>query len=135
MPVYVVTNLGYYHVLSAAEIRGSNAVAALAVGRLLAESVQQTISLLILVSILGSMDGMILTSPRVYYAMARDGAFPRAFGRISDRYQTPMLALIVQGVWAIVLTVSGSYQQIFTDVLVPTALQNPLHTAWRWPRL
>src|SRR5260370_26846119 len=49
--------------------------------------------------------------------MACYGAFPRAFGRISDHYQTPMLALIVQGVWATVLTVSGSYQQIFTDVI------------------
>src|SRR5260370_41526739 len=49
--------------------------------------------------------------------MACDGAFPCAFGRISDHYQTPMLALIVQGVWATVLTVSGSYQQIFTDVI------------------
>ena len=63
------------------------------------------------------MNGLILTGPRVYYAMARDGAFPRIFGRINDRYRTPMLALIVQGVWASVLAVSGSYQQIFTDVI------------------
>ncbi len=117
MLVYVVTNLGYYHVLSAAEVRGSKTVAALAVERLLGPIGATFISLLILVSILGSMNGMILTGPRVYYAMACDGAFPRAFGRISDHYQTPMLALIVQGVWATVLTVSGSYQQIFTDVI------------------
>jgi len=117
MLVYVVANLGYYHVLSSAEIRGSNAVAALAVGRLLGPIGARFISLLILVSILGSMNGMILTGPRVYYAMARDGAFPGAFGRITDRYRTPMVALIVQGVWATVLALSGSYQQIFTDVI------------------
>jgi APA family basic amino acid/polyamine antiporter len=64
------------------------------------------------------MNGLILTGPRVYYAMARDDAFPHAFGRISERYRTPMLALIVQGVWAAVLSVSGSYRQIFTDVII-----------------
>jgi APA family basic amino acid/polyamine antiporter len=117
MLVYVFANLGYYHVLSPAEIRGSDAVAALAVRKLLGPIAASTISLLILVSILGSMNGMILTGPRVYYAMARDGVFPRAFGRISDRFRTPMLALFIQGIWAAVLALSGSYQQIFTDVI------------------
>jgi basic amino acid/polyamine antiporter, APA family len=63
------------------------------------------------------MNGLILTAPRVYYAMARDGVFPRAFGQISDRYRTPTLALIVQGVWAGALAASGSYQQLFTNVI------------------
>ena len=117
MLIYLVANLGYYHVLTAAEIRGSNALAAFAVGKLLGPIAAGIISLLILVSIVGCMNGLVLTGPRVYYAMARDGAFPRAFGQINDRYRTPMLALIVQGVWASVLAVSGSYQQIFTDVI------------------
>ncbi len=118
MFIYVLANLGYYHVLSPAEIQGSNAVAALAVKKILGPIAANFISLLIVVSILGCMNGLILTGPRVYYAMARDDAFPRAFGRISKRYRTPMLALIVQGVWAAVLSVSGSYQQIFTDVII-----------------
>jgi len=117
MLVYVVANLGYYRVLSSAEIRGSSAVAALAVTRLLGPITGTFISLLVLVSILGSMNGMILTGPRVYYAMARDGVFPRAFGWISDRYRTPMVALIVQGAWATVLALSGTYQQIFANVI------------------
>ena len=117
MCIYVLANLGYYHVLSPAEIHGSDAVAALAVKKILGPIAANFISLLIVVSILGCMNGLILTGPRVYYAMARDGAFPRVFGRISERYRTPMLALIVQGVWAAVLSVSGSYQQIFTDVI------------------
>lgn len=117
MLVYLAANLGYYHVLSPAEIRGSGAVAALGVGKLLGSTARSFISLLILISILGSINGLILTGPRVYYAMARDGVFPPAFGRISDRYRTPTLALIVQGVWAAVLSASGSYQQLFTDVI------------------
>ena len=117
MLIYLVTNLGYYHVLSAAEIQGSKALAAFAVGKLLGPIAAAIISVLNLVSIVGCMNGLLLTGPRVYYAMARDGAFPRIFGQINDRYRTPMLALIVQGVWASVLAVSGSYQQIFTGVI------------------
>lgn len=109
MLIYMVANAGYYRVLSATEIRESNAVAASAVGRLLGPIAAGTISLLILVSILGSMNGMIITGPRAYYAMAQDGLFPHAFGRINYRYRTPLLALIVQGVWAAVLAASGSH--------------------------
>lgn len=115
--IYMVANIGYYHVLSPNEIRESNAVAASAVGKLLGPVASGSISFLILVSILGAMNGMILTGPRAYYAMARDGLFPSVFGWISDRYRTPMLALTVQGLWAAVLAASGSYQQIFTDVI------------------
>lgn len=115
--IYIVATLGYYHVLSRAEIQGSNAVAASAVGKLLGPTAATSIVLLTLVSILGSMNGLILTGPRTYYSMARDNVFPRAFARISDRYRTPMLALIVQGVWAAALAASGSYQQLLTDVI------------------
>jgi APA family basic amino acid/polyamine antiporter len=117
MLICVAANLGYYHVLSPAEIRSSGAVAALAMGKVLGPVAATSISVLILVSILGSMNGLILTGPRVYYAMARQGAFLRAFGRTSERYRTPMLALVVQGVWAALLSASGSYQQLFTDVV------------------
>jgi APA family basic amino acid/polyamine antiporter len=117
MLVYVAANLGYYRVLSATEIRGSQGVAALAVGKVLGPSATAAISLLILVSILGSMNGMILTGPRVYYAMARQGLFPRVFGHTNERHCTPIVALVVQGVWAGVLAASGSYEQLFTDVI------------------
>ena len=117
MLIFLTANLGYYRVLSAAEIRGSNAVAALAVGKFLGPTAATLLSLLILVSILGSMNGLILTGPRVYYAMARQGIFPRIFGQIDDRYRTPILALIIQGVWASALAASGNYEQLFTDVI------------------
>jgi APA family basic amino acid/polyamine antiporter len=53
----------------------------------------------------------------VYYAMARDGAFLGPFGQTNEHYCIPMLALIVQGVWAAALAASGSYEQLFTDVI------------------
>jgi APA family basic amino acid/polyamine antiporter len=115
--IYLSANIGYYHLLSPAEIRASNAVAGLAVGKILGPIGRAAISVLILVSILGSLNGLILTGPRVYYAMARDGLFPSGLARLGGRRRTPMLALIVQGVWATVLAVSGTYQELFTDVI------------------
>jgi basic amino acid/polyamine antiporter, APA family len=117
MVIYLAANFGYYHVLSSAEIRSSKAVAAFAIGRLLGPAVASSVSLLILISILGSMNGMILTGPRVYYAMARQGVFPRALGQISGRYRAPICALILQGIWAAFLAGSGGYQQILTNVI------------------
>jgi APA family basic amino acid/polyamine antiporter len=117
MLIYLVANLGYYHVLLPAEIRGSNAVAALAVGKILGPIGANSISILIVISILGSMNALILSGPRVSFAMAREGIFPAVFARLSNRYRTPMVALAVQGVWAAMLAASGSYQQLFTDVI------------------
>lgn len=117
MAIYLVANIGYYHTLSPDEIRGSSAVAALAIGRVVGPVATRVISVLILVSILGTLNGLILTGPRVYYAMARDGTFLQAFAHVSERYRTPTVALIVEGIWASVLALSGSYEQLFTDVI------------------
>lgn len=117
MLIYMTANIGYYHVLSPAEIQGTNAVAAFAMGKLFGPHAASAISLLVLVSILGSINGMILSGPRVYYAMAEDGVFPRGFASINERYRTPVFALIVQGVWAAGLAASGTYQQLFTYVI------------------
>jgi APA family basic amino acid/polyamine antiporter len=117
MLIYLAANLGYYHILSPNEIRGANAVAALAVGKVLGPIGANFISALIVVSILGSMNGLILGGPRVSFAMAREGVFPLVFGRLSNRYRTPTVALAAQGVWAAMLAASGSYQQLFTYVV------------------
>lgn len=117
MLIYLAANFGYYRLLSVAEIRASDALAAYAVSKVLGPAAGVLISALIVVSIMGSMNGLVLTGPRAYFAMARDGEFPQIFGRISDRYRTPMIALLVQGAWATVLALSGSYQQLFTDVI------------------
>lgn len=115
--IFVGANPGYYHTLSAAGIQGSNAVAALAVRKALGTSASDSLSLLILISVLGSMNGLILAGPRVYYALSRDGIFLKAVARLSDRYRKSMVVLTVQGLWAVILTASGSYEQLFTDII------------------
>ena len=55
---------------------------------------------------------MVLAGPRVYYAMARDGVFLPAAGRVHPRYRTPMLAIAAQAVWSAVLVLSGTLSQL-----------------------
>jgi APA family basic amino acid/polyamine antiporter len=68
-------------------------------------------------SALGAMNGSILTSARVPYAMARDGLFFRRLAAVSPRTHVPVVAVIVQGAWACVLASSGSFDQL-TDLVV-----------------
>jgi basic amino acid/polyamine antiporter, APA family len=60
---------------------------------------------------------MILTGPRVYYAMAREGLFFEKFGRVNARFRTPILAIVIQGVWSACLTLLGTFQELFTYVI------------------
>jgi basic amino acid/polyamine antiporter, APA family len=114
---YVVANIAYYAVLTPSEIRNSTTVAASAMTLVAGPVAGNLISLLILVSIFGSLNGVILTGPRVYYAMARDGMFFHGFSRISPRFGTPVVALIAQGIWASVLAFHGTYEGLATSVI------------------
>lgn len=115
--IYLLLNIAYYSVLTPEQVRGTDHAAATAVQMAYGAGTTALISVLILTSILGSMNGMVLTGPRVYYAMARDGIFFRRFGETSRRFRTPVLAILAQGIWASLLTLAGSFQQLFTYVI------------------
>ena len=59
----------------------------------------------------------MLTAPRVYYAMAEDGVFFRAVGKVHPRSRVPVLAIAMQGAVAIIITLSGTYEQILSYVV------------------
>ncbi|MBV6442838.1 MAG: amino acid permease [Haliscomenobacteraceae bacterium CHB4] len=119
---YVLVNFTYLYVLPIDQIvdvhRAQNEIAAVAVVRHFAGGVGATvISLIIAITTLGCTNATILMPPRVYYAMAKDGLFfPRA-AEIHPRYHTPNPALWMQGVWACLLVLSGSFDQL-TDMLI-----------------
>lgn len=71
----------------------------------------------IAVSTLGFLSQSILTAPRVYFAMARDGVFFRGVARLHPRTRVPVVAIVLQGVWAIVIALSGRYEQILNYVV------------------
>jgi APA family basic amino acid/polyamine antiporter len=74
------------------------------------------VSIAILVSTFGCVNGLILGGARVLYAMARDGLFFRVAGRVDPVRQTPQWALLLQGLWSVVLALSGSYDHLLTYV-------------------
>lgn len=71
----------------------------------------------IAVSTVGFLSQSILTAPRVYYAMARDGVFFQAVGRLNARTRVPVIAIVLQGVWAAVVSMTGRYEQILNYVV------------------
>jgi APA family basic amino acid/polyamine antiporter len=66
----------------------------------------------LIVALLGSISAMTIAGPRIYFAMARDGAFIPAFGRISRRFGTPALAIALQSLWSVILVTAGGFEQI-----------------------
>ena len=115
--IYVLANLAYYSGLSRAEILKSDCVAATAMFHSFGAVGAASISVLIVVSIFGAANGMVLTGPRVYYAMAKDGLFLHPFTYLTPRSRTPIVGLLIQGVWASLLTVLGTFAQLFTYVI------------------
>jgi basic amino acid/polyamine antiporter, APA family len=73
-------------------------------------------AILVMVSTFGCANGLILTGARVIYAMGRDGSFFAAAGRLNSAL-IPAFALVIQGVWAALLTLSGSYSQLLDYVI------------------
>ncbi len=113
--IYLIANVAYYAVLSPAAIRGTDRVAALSIQRVLGPHGSVLISILIIVSILGAINGVILGAPRVTLAMARDGLFFRQFARVGRKTHAPVVATVAQGAWAILFTLIGSFQELFTS--------------------
>ena len=110
--IYLLANMAYLRVLPIAEIAASDHVGATVAERVLGAGGGRLVSLIILMSIIGSLNGCFLTSPRIYFAQARDGLFFRKFADVHPRYQTPGFAILAQGVWGVVLLVSGSYETL-----------------------
>jgi APA family basic amino acid/polyamine antiporter len=114
---YLLANLAYLAALGPAGLAASTAPAADAMRAVMGDSGATLIAVGIACSTFGFVNLAILASSRVYQAMAENGVFFRGAARLHPRYHTPALALLVQGGWAIVLTLSGSYEQLLDYVV------------------
>jgi len=110
--IYTLANAAYLRVLSIPEIAASDHVGASAAERALGPPGGTLVSLIILLSITGTLNGAFLTSPRIYFAQARDGLFFRRFGEVHPRFRTPGFSIAAQAVWSIVLLLSGTYESL-----------------------
>ncbi len=115
--VYVLVNAVMLHALGAAGLAATSTPASAVMRAALGERGAKLIAIGIAVSTLGFLSQSMLTAPRVYYAMATDRVFFRAVARVHPVTRVPYVAIALQGVAAIVIAVSGKYEQILSYVV------------------
>jgi APA family basic amino acid/polyamine antiporter len=115
--VYVMANIVYVRQLGVPGLAGSLAPAADVMTRTVGRHGATFIAAGIAVSTFGFLNLVILVTPRVYQAMARDGVFFRRAAQLHERFRTPSVAIVFQAVWAILLTLSGTYGQLLDYVV------------------
>jgi APA family basic amino acid/polyamine antiporter len=115
--LYLLVNLGYLAALGPLAAARSERIAADAVGTVLGPAAGTLVAVLILVSISSALNGLILTTPRMYFSMARDGVFFRGLSRVHPGFGTPALAIVALAVWSAVLAATGTFVQLLTYVV------------------
>jgi amino acid transporter len=104
--VYVGANISYHLTLSMDEVAQSEAIASDVFRKLFGPTGAQIAALGVMVSTFGAVNSNMLTGPRIYFAMARDGLLPRALCQVHEAYSTPANAIVIQAIWTVMLMVA-----------------------------
>jgi basic amino acid/polyamine antiporter, APA family len=115
--LYVLANIAYVAALGAGGVMQSERVAAEALATHFGGVAGKAIAAVILVSIFSAANGLTLTAPRLYYAMARDGVFFAKLAEVSPRFGTPAVAIVAGSAWAMILAATGTFEQLLTYVV------------------
>ena len=115
--LYLSLNLAYLWVLTPVQVAASPALAADTARAVAGEAGARLVASLIVVSSLGFLAVVILTGPRLYYAMAADGLLFERVGRLHSKYQTPVFALWLQAAVSLVLMATNTYDQLLSYVV------------------
>jgi APA family basic amino acid/polyamine antiporter len=115
--LYLFANLAYVAAMGADRVAASERVAAEAVTSVLGPTAGTLIALAIIISMFSAAHSVVITAPRVYYAMARDGVFFHKLAEVHPRFLTPALAIVTNCAWAGVLAATGTFEQLLTYVV------------------
>ena len=115
--LYIFMNYIYVRALPLEEMSGVIRVAEKSTSALFSGTAPGLVSAAVVISVIGALNGVILSTPRVYYAMAKDKLFFKKVAKLNPRYRTPGFALLIQAVWASVLVLSGTFEQLITFVM------------------
>jgi APA family basic amino acid/polyamine antiporter len=115
--VYLLVNLAYFYVLPVDVIKDSSILAADVMKSAVGNWGGAFVAIAVMVSTFGTTNGTILVSARVYYAMAKDGLFFRKLENVHHKYRTPASSIMIQGIWASLITMTGTFDQL-TDMLI-----------------
>ena len=122
MLLYLMMNYVYLLAMPAADMAGVERIAEHTGAILFGENAAAWISAAVLISVFGALNGAIFVAPRVYYAMAKDGLFFQKIAKIHPRFRTPTFAIIIQAIWASLLALSGTFDQLYTYTIFATIL-------------
>jgi APA family basic amino acid/polyamine antiporter len=115
--LYLAVTLVCLRVLGVDGLAATSTPATMVLRSALGDRGARLIALGIAVSTVGFLSQSVLTAPRVYFAMARDGVFFKAVGKLDPRSRVPVVAIVLQGVWAALIALTGKYDQILNYVV------------------
>lgn len=110
--IYILTSAVFMYLVPTASVENDEAFAALAGQAMFGPIGGKIFAAVVCVSVIGTLFAYLLVSPRVYYAMAKDGLFFRKVGELHPRFGTPYLAIAIQMVLASVLIFTGGFNEI-----------------------
>src|SRR5437899_8480965 len=115
--LYLVAIVAYLSALGPQGTTASDAVAAQAVVAVLGKKAGIIVALTILVSTFSAANSVILTAPRVFYAMANDNLFFKGLAEVHPRFKTPAAAVVALGVWSAILAAAGKFAELIGGVI------------------
>lgn len=115
--LYIAANLAYLYVFPASRMAESGRIAADVMEAAVGPVGATVVALIILMSMTGTANGHLLTSPRVFYALAKDGLFFKGVAKVHPKYRTPYVSIIVVAAWASLLSLSGTFEQLYSYVI------------------
>jgi basic amino acid/polyamine antiporter, APA family len=115
--LYLIANVAYLVALGPVAATASDAIAATAATAVLGPWAGKVIALAILISTFSSTNSVILTAPRVFYAMANDNLFFKSLAEVHPRFRTPAAAIIALGIWSAILACAGRFAELIGGVI------------------
>ncbi|HKV25210.1 MAG TPA: amino acid permease [Candidatus Acidoferrum sp.] len=115
--LYVIAVIAYLIALGPAGATASDTIASTSVGVVLGRKAEIIVAITILISTFSAANSVILTAPRVFYAMANDRLFFRQLSEVHPRFRTPAVAIVALGVWSAVLACAGKFADLIGGVI------------------
>jgi len=112
--LYVLANVAYLKVMSVPQIASTERVGADLATRTMGSIGGTFVSVTVMLSIVGAVNGCILTAARLPFAQAQDRLFFAGFGKVHPRFLTPARAIVWGGVWTAILVLTGSYETLYS---------------------
>jgi amino acid transporter len=116
--IYVVTNVAYLYVLPVDEVARSPLVAADVMQTVYGRAGAVAVSLVVMISTFSAVNGVTLSAPRIFFAMAEDGLFFSALGRVHPRFHTPYVAILISALLGMALVMSRSFEALASTMVL-----------------